>query len=60
METTTTTQLEIKLKEKDVDNFKSAMKKITDEHKVIGFKYSNLNDDELNVIKTLSEKINTK
>jgi hypothetical protein len=51
-------QLKIKLQESDADNFKSAIKKIVDESKIIGFKKTNLNEDEIKVIHELSDKLN--
>jgi hypothetical protein len=58
MKTEHTKQLKIKLKDSDADNFKSAIKKIADENKAIGFKKSNLNEDEIKVIQQLSDKVN--
>lgn len=50
-------QLKLKLKGPDADNFKTAIKKIVEEHKTIGFNRSNLNQDEVEVIKKISEQI---
>lgn len=52
------TELKVKLKGNDANNFKSALKKIADEQKTIGFKKSSLNDDELKVIQSISDKVN--
>ncbi len=60
METKTEYQLKIKLKESDANNFKQALKKIVDESKSIGFKHSTLTEDEFELIKKLSEKLNGK
>jgi hypothetical protein len=45
------------LKGNDADNFKSALNKIADEQNSIGFRKTNLNEDELKVIKSLSDKV---
>jgi hypothetical protein len=58
MKVETNKELKVKLKGNDADNFKSALKKIADEQKTIGFKKSNLNEDELKVIQSLSDKVN--
>lgn len=58
MKVETNKQIKVKLKGKDAENFKSALKKIADEEKSIGFKKSNLNEDELKVIQSLSDKVN--
>lgn len=58
MKVETNKELKIKLKGSKADNFKSALKKIAEEQKTIGFKKSNLSDDELKVICSLSDKIN--
>lgn len=58
MKTELTTKLKIKVSSEDVDNLKSALKKIADEQKQIGFKKSSLTQDEADVIDKLSKEIN--
>ena len=48
--------LQITLKDKDAENFKSAMKKISDT-KSIGFNKQTLSEDESKTIKDLNEKL---
>ena len=49
--------IKLKIKGKDVDDFKSAIKKMSDQTKQIGFSNHILNEDEIKVIQSLSEKI---
>jgi len=58
MKTKTINHLKIKLKESDADDFKSALKKISDENKSIGFKKNNLSEGEIKVIHKLSDNLN--
>lgn len=58
MKAKSTKQLKIKLKEGDADNFRSAIQKISEEIKSIGFKRSDLTKDEISVIHQLSNKVN--
>lgn len=60
MKVTTTSNLKIKLSGSDAANFKSAVGKLADEFKKIGFKQSTLTDDEVKVINQLSENITNK
>ena len=57
MEIETTKVLTVTLKGSDADNFNTALNKIAAEQNTIGFKKTNLNDDELKVIKSLSDKV---
>lgn len=50
-------QLKIKLKGKDAEDFKSAVKKLSEENRKVGFKSSSLNDDEVKVINKVAEKL---
>lgn len=51
-------ELKIKLSGDNMDNFKSAIKKITEETNTAGFSKSKLNGDEIKVIQELNSKIN--
>lgn len=52
-----TTQLNVKLKGEEVENFKSALKKISEESKKVGFKSALLNEDEIKVLQDIKDKI---
>jgi hypothetical protein len=58
MKIETNQQLKIKLVGDDIDKFKSAINKIKDEQKKIGFKSSSLTEDEIKVIDKLSDNLN--
>lgn len=57
MKTEKTTHLKIKIKGKDIDNLKSAIKKVVDETKTIGFKSTSFTDDEKDVLIKLSDSL---
>ena len=50
--------LKIKIIDSDVDNIKSAFKKICDHEKQIGFKNIGFSPEESETIKKLNDKIN--
>lgn len=50
-------ELTIKLKGKDAENFKSAIKKITDESKKIGLKNTSVTTEEMDLINSINSKI---
>ncbi len=57
MKAKTSQHLKIKLKGEDIDIFISALKKITDEQKLVGFEKTNLSEDEIKILISLSDKI---
>lgn len=52
-----TTQLKIKIKGRDIDNLKTAVKKIVEESKAIGFKSNSFTDEEKKVLTKLSDSL---
>lgn len=56
MKTENVSVLKIKLKGEDADNFKKAIKKLSE--KSIGFNSREFSDEEVKVLKTLNNKIN--
>lgn len=56
MEIKTTTQLNITLSDEDADNFKGAIKKLSEQETKIGFTNSKLTDKERELLKSISEK----
>lgn len=58
MKALTISILKVKLKGKNIEYFTSSISKILNEHEKIGFKQSFLNEQELNTLKKLIEKIN--
>lgn len=58
MKVSNSSQLVLKLKGKKAALFVSAIKKIVDENNQIGFKKNILDDAELKVFKSLSDKLN--
>lgn len=57
MKIETNKELKIKIKGKDIENFKSAVVKILDENKKVGFKSSILNEDETKIFNEIKNKI---
>lgn len=57
MKIETIKHLKIKLNGKNIDNFKSALKKINEENKKVGFKSTLLNEDEIKILNDIFNKI---
>lgn len=57
MKVETTKELKLKLKGKTIEHFKSAIIKISDENKKVGFKSNILNEDEVKVLNDIKDKI---
>lgn len=58
MDTEEIKSLKIEFKGEEADKFKSTVKKIYEETSRAGFNQSNLNADELKLIKDMNQKIN--
>lgn len=58
MKVETTKELKLKLKGKNIEHFKSAITKISNENKKVGFKSNVLNEDEIKVLNDINDKIN--
>ena len=57
MKVETTKELKLKLKGKTIEHFKSALTKLSDENKKVGFKSNILNEDEVKVLNDIKDKI---
>lgn len=50
--------VKIKVKGTDADNLKTALEKVVAAQKVVGFRLSDITDDELKVMEKLSKELN--
>jgi hypothetical protein len=57
MKVETTKELKLKLKGTSIEHFKSALTKISNENKKVGFKSNLLNKDEIKVLNDINDKI---
>lgn len=59
MKTEKITTLKIELEGSEIDNFKTALKKVNEENNKAGFDRFSMNSEEVSFVKNLIEKLNS-